>query len=91
MDRDLRNFIRMSSNLIARETGALQHAPAFLREPSKHIELRYRGQAIFVVPSLIPGAIRCTTERTLPEDRAAQNIKDRPARKALEPLGLTGD
>ena len=52
-----RNFIRMSSNLIARETGALQHAPAFLREPSKHIELRYRGQAIFVVPSLIPGAI----------------------------------
>jgi hypothetical protein len=47
----------MSSNLIARETGAHLLAPAFLREPSKHIELRFRGQAVFVLPSLIPAAI----------------------------------
>jgi hypothetical protein len=32
-------------------------APAFLREPSKHIELRFIGQAIFVFLSLIPAAI----------------------------------
>jgi hypothetical protein len=41
--------------LIARESGALLSAPAFLREPFKHIELRFSGQALFVFPSLIPG------------------------------------
>jgi hypothetical protein len=51
VDRDLRNFIRMSSNLIARETGAFLLAPAFLREPSKHIELRFQGQAALCCPA----------------------------------------
>ena len=86
-----RNFIRMSSNLIARETGALLHAPAFLREPSKHIELRFGGQAVFALPSLVPAAIStdngaCSTGRS----RRAKYQRSTSA-QGTEPLGLTRD
>jgi hypothetical protein len=72
----------MSSNLIARETRASLLAPAFLREPSKHIELRSWGQGVFVFLSLIPAAISIDYGTASVEGHAAQNIKDRPARKA---------
>jgi hypothetical protein len=59
---------------------ALLLAPAFLREPFKHIELRCFGQAIFVFLSLIPAAIRRPTIKIdRPVFAMRKNIKDQPA------------
>ena len=86
-----RNFIRMSSNLIARETGAILSAPAFLREPSKHIELRYSGQAVFVFLNLIPTAISTVNEACFAEGSRRAKYQRSTSAQSAEPLGLTGD
>ncbi len=58
---------------------ALFPAPAFLREPFKHIELRCIGQALSVFLSLIPAANSESSDIDKSPVRDAQNIKDQPA------------
>ena len=86
---------------------ALLLAPAFLREPSKHIALRFTGLAVFVFLSLIPAArfSYCVFDGRRADSLAGRrrialrkNIKDQLrksraliAHKRLEPIGLTGD
>ncbi len=67
-----RRLIRCPRTCFALETGALLTAPAFLREPFKHIEDLFVGQAIIVLLSLIP-ALRSTPGR--PEALSARTAQ----------------
>jgi len=61
-------------------------APAFLREPFKHIELRFMGQAVFMFLMLIPTAFSMDAAayyRWPSQDRVAQKYQRSTANSAF--------
>jgi hypothetical protein len=78
----------MSSNLMRSALillDSIKPGP-FLREPFETIEVRASGQVV----NLIPGRLPRIPSKELNRG-AAQNLKDRTAHKAPEPLRLAGE
>jgi len=84
LDRGPGCYAKVSSNLLrSLDFCTLQQSSAFLREPSKVIEVLSPVKAYFQA--------RHEGDFSVQKLRTAQNIKQRPAKNLPEPLGLTGD